>query len=73
MRYKNILKIKNRRRFIKELEESKRQNFKNNMKFVEWHALWLKRTSNKEWGKRQKIIIDEIYKSNRHMRLKSAN
>jgi hypothetical protein len=43
------------------------------MKFVEWHALWIKRTSNKEWGKKQKIIIDEIYKSNRHMQLKPAN
>jgi IS5 family transposase len=73
MKYKNILKIKDRKRFLKELEDSKRQNFVDNMKFVEWHALWIKRTSNKEWGKKQKIIIDEIYKSNRHMQLKQAN
>jgi|GEM_PF-2173098 hypothetical protein len=71
MKYKNILKIKNKKRFLKGLEESKRQNFENNMKFVELHALWLKRTSNKEWSKRQKIIIDEVYKANRHLKIKT--
>lgn len=72
MKYKNILKIKNKKRFLKQLEESKRQNFESNMKFVELHALWLKRTSNREWSRRQKIIIDEVYRSNRHMKLKPA-
>ena len=73
MKYKNILKIKNRKKFLKELEEDKRRNFESNMKFVELYALWLKRTSNKDWSKQQKMIIDEVYKSNRYMRLKPAN
>ena len=69
MRNKDILKIKDRRRFIKELQISKKQNFDNNMKFVRLYAEWLKRTSNKEWSRQQKKMIDEVYRANRHLRL----
>lgn len=70
MIYKNLLKIKNRKRFLEELDESKRRNFDDNLKFVKLRAEWLKRTSNKEWSRRQKMLINEIYRSNRHMKLK---
>lgn len=66
---KNILGVKNRKKFLKELEESKKQNFEDNLKFVKLYAEWLKRTSNKDWSKRQKFLIDSIYKRNRHLKL----
>ncbi len=72
MKGKGILKIKNRRAFLKSLALSKKRNFENNMKFVKLRALWLKRTSNKEWSERQKLIIDEVYKSNRYAKIKSS-
>lgn len=72
MRSKNLLKIKDEKAFLKELEESKRQNFIDNMKFVRFHAEWLKRTSNEEWSRQQKRLIDEIYRSNRRLRISPA-
>ncbi len=68
----NLLKVKDRKAFLKRLEESKRQNRENNMKFVRLHALWLKRTSNKEWSRQRKRIIDEVYKRNRHLKITPA-
>jgi hypothetical protein len=56
-------------KLIRQIELEKRRNFRDNLKFVKIRAEWLKRTSNKEWSKRQKIIIDEVYKRNRHPRL----
>jgi hypothetical protein len=72
MKGKGILKIKNRRAFLKALALSKKQNFENNMKFVKLRALWLKRTSNREWSERQKLIIDEVYRSNRYARIRPS-
>lgn len=66
------LKIKNRKAFLKALEDDKRRNFEDNLKFVKLRAEWLKRTSNREWSKRQKLLIDSIYRSNRHLKLNSA-
>lgn len=57
---------------LKGLEESKRQNFIDNMKFVRFHAEWLKRGGNKERSKRQKLLIDEIYGANRRMKITAA-
>lgn len=68
----NILGIKNRKKFLKELNLSKKQNFENNMKFVRLYAEWLKRTSNKEWSRQQKRIIDEVYKGNRRLKINPA-
>ena len=73
MNGKGILKIKNRKAFLKELALSKKRNFENNMNFVKLRALWLKRTNNKEWSRRQKLIIDEVYKTNRHLKLSASD
>ena len=54
---------------LKELALEKKRNFEGNLAFVKMHAEWLKRKSNKEWSKRQKILIDEVYKRNRRLRI----
>lgn len=66
MKDENPLKIKDRKAFLKQLALSKKRNDENNLAFVKLRALWLKRTSNREWSRRQKMIIDEVYKANRH-------
>ncbi len=70
MTRRSILGIRDSKKFLKELEESKKKNFEDNMRFVEFRALWLKRRSNRDWSRRQKMIIDQVYRSNRHMRIK---
>ncbi|MCL5106065.1 MAG: hypothetical protein M1331_01540 [Candidatus Marsarchaeota archaeon] len=52
-------------KLLKEIALEKKRNFEDNLKFVIFRAKWIMRKSNKEWSKRQKIIIDEVYKSNR--------
>ena len=69
MRARGEFRIRDRKKFLKELEESKKQNFEDNLKFVKLRAEWLKRTSNAEWSKRQKLLVDSIYKRNRHLKL----
>jgi hypothetical protein len=61
-----------KKKLLKGLKEDKKRNFEGNLKFIDLHVEWLKSKSNKEWSKRQKIIIDEVYKSNRHIKIKSA-
>ena len=43
---------------LEELEESKKQNFKERLKFIDLYTKWLKKTPNEKWGKQQKKIID---------------
>lgn len=69
---RSIFGVKDRKKFFRELALSKKQNFEDNMRFVKLHAEWLKRTSNKEWSKQQKMFIDSIYKRNRHLKLNQA-
>lgn len=69
----NPLKIKDRKKFFKELAISKKRNYESNMAFVKLYAKWIKRTSNKDWSNRRKLLIDEVYKANRHMKLKSVH
>ncbi len=57
----------------KELKMEKRRNFQSNLAFVRLRAAWLKRTSNKVWSRTQKTIIDEVYKANRHLKIRSAH
>lgn len=59
----------NKKKLLKDLKEAKEKNRIGNLQFVDLHVAWLKRTSNKDWSKRQKIIIDEVYKRNRKARL----
>lgn len=59
----------NAKKLRKQLKKDKQRNFEDNLKFVELHVAWLKRTNNKEWSKRQKILIDEIYRRNRKLKV----
>ncbi|MCL5093006.1 MAG: hypothetical protein M1128_00885 [Candidatus Marsarchaeota archaeon] len=59
----------NAKKLRKQLKEDKKRNFEDNLKFIELHVAWLKRTSNREWSKRQKILINEIYKRNRKLKV----
>jgi hypothetical protein len=43
---------------LKELEMQKKENFKQRLEFIKQYSAWLKKTSNEEWGKQQKDIID---------------
>ncbi len=52
-----------KKKLLKELREARERNRISNLQFVDLHVAWLKRTSNKEWSKQQKRLIDSIYKS----------
>ena len=69
---KNLIKW-NGKKLRAQLARDKKQNFIDNLKFVDLHVAWLKRKSNKEWSRQQKRIIDEVYRANRHLRLKHAS
>jgi len=43
---------------LKELEEFKKENFRERLEFIEKYVEWLKKTPNKEWSKQQKELID---------------
>ncbi len=62
--------MKRNDKLIKQIEAEAHRNFESNLKFVKMHAEWLRRTSNRDWSRQQKIIIDSEYKSNRHLKLK---
>ncbi len=59
----------NKKKLLKDLKEAKRRNRIGNRQFIDFRVAWLKRTSNTDWSKRQKLIIDEVYKSNRKLKL----
>ncbi len=44
---------------LKELEEFKKQNFKERLEFIKFYAQWVKRTSNVKWSFAQKKLIDQ--------------
>ncbi|MCL4380667.1 hypothetical protein M1141_00110 [Candidatus Marsarchaeota archaeon] len=69
----NLLKVADRKKFFKDLALSKKRNYESNMAFIRLYAEWIKRASNKEWSKRRKLLIDEVYKTNRRLRLNSAH
>ena len=43
---------------LKELEEQKKQNFKERLEFIKRYAEWIKKTKNSEWSKQQAEIIN---------------
>jgi hypothetical protein len=49
-------------KLLRELEEAKKQNFEDNLKFVHFYAAWIKSKSNEEWSREQKRLIDIFYK-----------
>jgi len=44
---------------FEELEEQKRRNFQERLKFIDWYAEWLKKTPNAVWSKVQKNFIEK--------------
>lgn len=42
---------------LRELEEFKKKNFEERLKFIDQYVEWVKKTSNKEWSRRQKNFI----------------
>ena len=43
---------------LKELEEDKRRNFEERLKFIDLYVEWLKKTPNEVWSRQQKALID---------------
>lgn len=63
----------NKKKLLKELKESRRKNRIGNFAFIDIHVAWLKRTSNKKWSKRQKLFSDDVYKTNRRLKLNQTH
>ena len=45
---------------LKELEESKRKNFEENIKFVRLYVKWMKSVPNEVWSAQQASLIDSV-------------
>ena len=43
---------------LEELKKFKEQNFKERLEFIDLYTKWLKKKSNEEWSKQQKVLID---------------
>jgi hypothetical protein len=43
---------------LEELEQFRKRNREERLKFVRWYAEWVKTHSNKEWSQQQKELID---------------
>lgn len=59
----------NKKRLLKALAEDRKRNRESNLRFIDLHVAWLKRTGNKDWSKRQKEMVDSVYKANMKLRL----
>ena len=60
----------NKQKLLKGLKADREKNRIGNLRFIDLHVAWLKSKSNREWSKRQKLIIDDVYRKNRHLRPK---
>ena len=61
----------NKRKLLKALKEDRKRNRESNFRFIDLHVAWLKRTSNKEWSKRQKAMTDSTLKTNKKLNINS--
>jgi hypothetical protein len=43
---------------LENLKKRKANNFKDRLKFIDQYVLWLEKTSDKEWSKQQKDLIN---------------
>jgi len=59
-----------REKFLRELQESKKRNSEDNLKFIHFYAAWVKSKTNKGWSREQKRLINLFY---RPATKKSAN
>jgi hypothetical protein len=44
---------------LKRLEEQKKKNFEERLKFIDLYVEWLKKTPNEEWSRQQKKLMKE--------------
>lgn len=42
---------------LKQLEEAKKKNSEERLKFIDQYAAWVKKTPNKEWSNQQKKLM----------------
>lgn len=42
---------------LEKIEEERKRNFKQRLKFIDFYTDWLKKTPNEEWSKQQKKIL----------------
>ncbi|UCG68431.1 MAG: hypothetical protein JSV09_11530 [Thermoplasmata archaeon] len=47
---------------LKELEDDKKRNFEERLKFIDLYVQWLKKTPNRVWSKQQKEMIEKANK-----------
>ncbi len=43
---------------LDELKEERKRNFEERLKFIDLYVEWLKKTSNEEWSRQQKELIE---------------
>lgn len=43
-----------------EMDEDKRRNFEERLKFIDMYVEWLKRTPNKTWSRQQKKLFKDM-------------
>ena len=43
---------------LDELKSDKEENSRKRLKFIDMYVEWLKKTSNKEWSRQQKELVD---------------
>ena len=63
----------NKKKLLKELAEERKRNRESNLRFIDLYVAWLKRTSNKDWSKHRKEIVNSIYKANKKLKLNPSH
>ncbi len=48
---------------LSNVEEDRKKNFEQRLRYVEEYADWMKNTPNEIWSKQQKEMIDSVLKS----------
>ena len=51
------------RDLVKALKKRKKQNFLDNLMYIDLYVEYIKKTPNKEWSRRQNKFINSIYRS----------
>jgi len=51
------------RDLVKALKKRKKQNFLDNLRYIDLYVEYIKKTPNKEWSRRQNKFINSIYRS----------
>jgi hypothetical protein len=69
---RNLIKW-NKKKLLRDLKEARQKNRIGNLAFIDLYVAWLKRTSNKDWSKRQKVFSDSIYKANKRLKLNQTH